>query len=334
MVAILALIDIPAILSLALAIVALAYLLGVWASGAMYGGLLSSMARYIPFVGGFIADAIGNVTGGITGIIAGAADGAAYPLVRLISVLAQLVTVAADLIAAPIEWTVGRLIDLYSRLSSMALEILSNSLAFSLQLLALSGALSVLSASIAALQAQASWLIQTFIPSAMATAVNNALAAMGPIITAAVTPIWAALTAEVLRATAGEVNLNNAVAAIDTTIDTKVWPAIDGLINDWQTILPLALPLTYPLALSSIATIEMTLSNAMTECVNPTCNALAPFMSMLNILGDVTMYAAVGAFVGAAVRDPDGTAHEVAGLADSILGMGRGLVDDFTGLNL
>jgi hypothetical protein len=175
---------------------------------------------------------------------------------------------------------------------------------------------------------------KTFVPGQIKAVLGLATTAAATLVGAEAT----VLAAETTRALDGvkylERELTAGATAIDGTLTRELWPTIDNLTREMGKLWPLALPLAFPALMVTVQTLEATLGDAMSECVNPTCNALTPFLSMLNILQDVAILTGLAVIFEEAVTHPHELAVETAAVADDILGIGKAFASAMTGLGL
>lgn len=328
------LLDLPSLVALAFAVVALVYLILVWAGGTLFGAPFRFLMQKIPFVGSQVADAVGGVLDQIGSYAVGWVDGAIYPLVRILSTIPQLIVAGVNTFIGSVEWLVGQVVAITGQLVSLSLGLAFQLAVLSLRIAENSGLIALLQTGVHAVSAQLTWAIDTFVPAQ----IRDAIATMAAYAAGLVATAEAALRAEIAVVAGDVARVETALAADVTAIDNElvnqVWPAIDNLAGELNQLLPLALPVTFPLLLTRVAALEATLTTAMDECVNPVCNALLPSLNALKALENGAALVALAALIGEAAHDPDGTAKTMAAEVNGIVGAAMAILSPVTGLRL
>lgn len=330
----LASLSIPELASLAALVGVTAYLLLYWSAGVLFGGIIGGIADRIPIVGGALRSGINAITSGVSSWAGGWLDSTVGGLVTILLFIPQFLVAYIGAGVAAVEWVIGQLVNVGASLLQFGFSTSLQFVLIAAKFVEQTGILTSLAMGLGAANVFASYLYVTFIPQQIQAALATVTQWIATAVHNAELNLQGNIDALSRTVAQDYANAERNIANIEATLTNDVWPAIDGLTGNMDLLLPLALPVAFPLALSRILALETTLSGVMTECVNPMCNGLTPFLSMLSIMQDVATLAVIAALVESAVARPNETAHEIAGMADDLAGLGRGLAGAFTGLGL
>lgn len=324
--------SLPEQVTLAVLIVALVYVILYWAGSTLFGGLLRAMANNIPFVGGWIGDAVGGVLSAVNSWAGQWVDGAIYGLVRLTVYVPQAIIAFLDTVVGGFEWVITQVTNLGAAILSNVMSIFFQLANLTLQIAAHSGLISLLQTGVADLRRTTDWLSATFVPAQIRSLYEQVTTDIANAVGNAVHNVETDIAAVDASLSSDLANAERNIASIDSTLTTQVWPAIDGLTSVVDTLSPLAVPATIAAILSGVTFLATTWTLDAAECAIAGCAATSPFRDMMNLLQTTELLAGVAALTIAAVEHPHETAQATAAVANDILSIGRGLASEFTGL--
>lgn len=315
-------------------VAALALLLVLWATVNLLARPIGYLLGNVPFIGGSLA---GAFTGAISAVTNWALGWAKIGIDAIVGI-----------VSAPIHWVAQAISWATSTLGyiAVAFEHLGDSLVATALELAhwvgiLTGNIALvayhLAVEVGRVPGIAADIARSIVGAAVA-ALDVTIAALRSFVTAGLTAEHALIVkvnGDLVALIAGQVHvLSQSIAATAAAIRTEVATdvrTIDGQVGtiarDLAPILPLALPLAWPLLLTRIDTMQR-------ECVDPVCGVIGPAIPSLNALSELATLLAVGALAGDAIRDPQGAARATANAAGAVHDLAAGLAREFAGVSL
>ncbi len=332
-----------------LVIIGLAGLLLAWAVGVLFSKPLTWTLQQIPVVGGAAAGFVASALAAVAARALAWADGMAAPVTQLIGAPVAALTRFLSSTVRMIEGLIAQVRALAAVLAGAPSALWST-------ISELTGKVAQIAAAVAALSPlnRAIWsaianLLHQAIPAARQEAVAQAQAYTDAQVVSVrhladvrahelELELQTTVAAETQARAEGDARLADELAAkvalleaaiagvrtwADTTIGADV-KAVEGQITDLaKELAPL---LAVPLVQELTQVIER-VETMQRECVGPTCNYLKPQLPSLTAIGDAATLGLLIGLLGAAIRDPQGTAQAVAGASGAL----RSGVDDVLG---
>jgi hypothetical protein len=226
----------PALSDVAALTIGVSYLLLYWAGSTLFGGLLRAMANNIPFVGGYIGDALASTLSSVNAQAAKWVDGAISSVVRVVLYVPQAIVAVGSTVVGAFEWLIGQVLAVGAHVSQVALIEAGDVGAIGGKLLSLSGLVNLAQSAAADASGFAHWVSEVNLPaqlSHLAGAVEQDIAnAVGQAEAAARTGLAGAessLRSDIALAEAG---IRTEIAAEVAGIQTDIADVQAGLIAD------------------------------------------------------------------------------------------------------
>lgn len=315
-------------------VVAFAILLILYAWQSVIAPPLVQALSELPLIGGALADRINNATTRIVGWAQQFAKSSLDALIQIVAVPAQWFTSVLTGVVNLGEGIVANLTTLFAGLAGLGQAV--------------SAAVSLLLDRIAAVAKVVAGLAGTVLAAAEATAhalVAAAVSALTSALDTAVHNLSLSIAENRAQTTAALDKIDGKVGGLIATTPAAIAAAAAALRAEWASdlkplegaidhVTDIAAPIVAAgLTVGAVTTlVEDLIPEA--ECIAGMCSALSKTLPILNILGDLATLGIVGLVVGEAIRDPEGTAKEVAGVVEGVEGVARGLIGEFAGVNL
>lgn len=315
-------------------IAAAALLLIVYATSTLLVKPLTILLSNVPVVGKAIADAITGAAKGLTDWAVSWARTGIDAIVQTIAAPVQQVQAWIGELMATIQTIVARVGELLDSVANIGHQIVNIVTWIVQQFLDVGAKIAALAASI---------------PGTVATIAGGLIASAGEalrqLIAGIVAGINAAIASEQALITRVHGDLSAAIlgqgavltAAIGATANTLRGEIAADLRPIEAQLGELGKALEPALAIGGLGVLVRFMTDTLTledSCVLPTCSALGPSRGMFEALADIGMLAAVGALVGEAVHDPEGTARATAGVVRGVEGLAGDLVGALTGVHV
>lgn len=309
-----------------------AVLLVIWATFYLFQKPITQLLSGLPLIGGWVAGVVSGAVGGLVqwglsvfdSTIGAVLEVVTVPVTAVLGWLGQAVTFAevmADQFASAVT-SLGQ---------GVASAYVTGVTAISRAAAALAAAASA-AATAAAAMALGAYLRDRAIPAAEAGAISAAAAHAATLAHAEATE-RANADAQLRSVLSAETAARTAEAAAVRAWESGVAiPRLDSLQGELVQLGAVVGTLTAAQLIARVSTLESTLTRTLDECVTPTCNVLGPTLPALQGLANLGMVLSLGAVVGAAVHDPEGTARDVAGAAEGLHGVAAGLLSTFAGV--
>lgn len=341
----------PLILGVSLAewVAAFVIMILLWASSELLVKPLTIILSRLPVIGGAVADAVRQGGSVVVDWAAGWIKTAGGPMVevlaapvaRFVDVILNLVTTVETIVGhfdVIVSWAWGRIQDvanfadtIWARVGALGVSLAASAARLASLSAEVAGIVAgTIPRAIAAVLAQAETtarylvdLTAVVLSAAIHTALATALAAV-----AAESAALTAARGDLLKLIAGQgAVLTAAIAAAVATVRAEVGVQVRTLERDIADLHVAVDPLAAAGVLTLISTLTTELDTMRRECVDPVCNVLTPSLGALSGLAEMGTLLAVLELAGAAIRDPQGTADDVAGGVAAV----HGLVRDVAG---
>lgn len=313
---------------------ALALLMVAWALSILLIRPVAWLLGNIPVVGGHIANALYSGASAVTSWAVNLARSGVDAMIQLVSApVARLVDFVTALVLT-VETAGERIGDLARNLTVTAGALWAEANALSARIANALAATAALAAAVPGLVAEGARAV-----------VAAALAPVQAAVAALQRALAAGLAAEAAARLAGQSQLAATVAGVQAAAAAALAGAIAAERAQTQAALATVAtdvaqvgasvkPVALATATALVAPVAAELSRLTRECIEPTCSVISPQLDTLQALLTGELVILAGLFLEEAIRDPEGTAREVAGAVDTVYRDAVGVFDLVTGAAL